>query len=416
LIVLAGFADRGMQRPRDEFVGPPTALFERLRAWVAEVSSGRLHVRLHLGEAGVELPTARAQYVDNPLRLARDALAAFAAAAVETADRRALAEAHAAVVVFAGPGRESHVDRPTPADPWSNFVVLEPPIAGFSRAILLAESEEPPFSNFGVLCHELGHLLGLPELYAPGKTHEGIGVWGLMGQGTWLGRGEQPPHLSAWSKAQLGWIDVETVDRSVRGVRLPAVTREPRAVKILAVPGETREYYLLENRRREGADAALPGEGILVWHVDERRLAFRTAQSDPQHKLLHLVEADGRGDLDRGHGAGGNRGDAGDPWAGPGPLRRALGLLALGVGASVLGVAVRGRRGRLLWRVGLVLLGTGGVVGGVSLRQSPVCGPETPGMAPYGNAPGRVTLRGFSASGPEMTVDIEIADAGEAKE
>jgi len=77
---------------------------------------------------------------------------------------------------------------------------------------------------------------------------------------------------------------------------------------------------------------------------------------------------------------------------------------------------VRGRRGRLSWRVGLILLGTGGVVGGVSLRQSPVCGPETPGMAPYGNAPGRVTLRGFSASGPEMTVDIEIADAGEAKE
>src|SRR2546427_1953799 len=30
----------------------------------------------------------------------------------------------------------------------------------------------------------------------------------------------------------------------------------------------------------------------------------------------------GRGDLDRGHAAGGNRGDATDPWSGPPPWRR----------------------------------------------------------------------------------------------
>ena len=177
-----------------------------------------------------------------------------------------------------------------------------------------------------MLCHEFGHLLGLPELYAPGGAkHEGIGVWGLMGQGTWLGHGDQPPHPEAWSKARLGWVDVETIDHTTLGVTLPAVTRVPRVVKIPATPGNTQEYYLLENRLREGADAKLPGEGLLVWHVDERVTGFRTAQQNPAHKMLHLVEADGRGDLDRGHAAGGNRGDATDPWSGPPAWRRRTG-------------------------------------------------------------------------------------------
>ena len=211
-------------------------------------------------------------------------------------------------------------------DPWSNYTVVTPPVGKFNDACVIAEKEAEPFSPFGVLCHEFGHLLGLPELYAPGGAkHEGIGVWGLMGQGTWLGHGDQPPHPEAWSKARLGWVDVETIDHTTLGVTLPAVTRVPRVVKIPATPGNTQEYYLLENRLREGADAKLPGEGLLVWHVDERVTGFRTAQQNPAHKMLHLVEADGRGDLDRGHAAGGNRGDATDPWSGPPAWRRRAG-------------------------------------------------------------------------------------------
>src|SRR5438105_4487189 len=164
----------------------------------------------------------------------------------------------------------------------------------FEAACVIAEKEVRPLSSFGVLCHEFGHLLGLPELYAPGgHAQEGIGVWGLMGQGTWLGRGERPPHLCAWSKLRLGWVEVETIARSTRGVTLPQVEREPRVVKIPAAPAHPEEYYLLENRARVGTDRRLPGEGLLVWHVDERALAFRSAETDVERKLLGLVEADG---------------------------------------------------------------------------------------------------------------------------
>jgi hypothetical protein len=285
-------------------------------------------------------------------------------------------------------------------------------------AIVIAEDEVPPFSNFGVLAHEFGHLLGLPELYAPGAAvHEGIGVWGLMGQGTWLGRGDQPPHPEAWSKQRLGWLDVQTIDQTTPGVTLPAVTRAPRAIRIPVTPGNEDEYYLIENRLREGADAKLPADGLLVWHVDERVHGFRSAQNDPAHKLLHLVEADGRGDLDRGHDAGGNRGDAGDPWQGAPVWRRRLGAAAALLGALALAAAVaRLGRPHALWPVLLrITVGAALLAAGGALRRAPVVSPQTPGMAPYDGGTPRIVIRNLSPPGPEMTFDVLVAPAPEAQ-
>jgi M6 family metalloprotease-like protein len=414
LVVLAGFPDRPLEYDRAHF----TTLIDRLVAYYGEVSSGRLRIVPHMGGGPVvTLPQARATYVGRAADLARDALREFERVAVDPADTRALAEAQGVIVFFAGTGRESHVAKGDPDDPWSNYTSLVPSVGRIRDACVIAETEVPPFSPYGVLCHEFGHLLGLPELYAPGgAAHEGIGVWGLMGQGTWLGRGESPPHLDAWSKARLGWVDVDTIEQTTTGVRVPAVTREPRVVRIPVSPGNKAEYYLLENRLREGADAQLPGEGLLVWHVDERRWGFRTGQRDPARKLLHLVEADGRGDLDRGHAAGGNRGDATDPWVGPPAWRRRLGaglglLGALLVAAAIVRlVRPRPFPGVLAWG----LLGGAALVAATLLRRGPVCGPETPGMAPHDGGPGRVVLRNFSPAGPEMRVDVLVAPDGAA--
>lgn len=415
LVVLAGFPDRPLANQRSHFVGEPGALVDRLVAYYAEVSAGRLAIVPTVGDALVTVPRPRAAYVQHPEMLARDALTGFAALASTPADRAALAGADALVVFFAGTGRESHTQS-GPDDPWSNYVGLSPPLAVdgavFGDACVIAEDEVAPFSSFGVLCHEFGHLLGLPELYAPGgQPQEGIGVWGLMGQGTWLGRGERPPHLCAWSKLKLGWVDVETVERTTRGVTLPAVERVPHVVKIPAAPDHPEEYYLLENRRRLGADAALPGEGLLVWHVDERVGGFRSAQDDVWHKLLHLVEADGRGDLDRGHGAGGNRGDATDPWTGPPAWRRraAVPLMLLGA-VLVAGAVFRAVRPRPIAGV-LVRFALAGLTLGVAsvLRAGPVCSPGTPGMAPYGGGPGLVVIRNLSPAGDAMRFDVLVA-------
>jgi len=415
LAVLAAFPDRPLDHEREHFAG----LLDRFVAYYREVSFGRLAVHPTIGSSVVTLPSPRATYVQRPDALAADAIKAFAAAPnSDPAGAEALGGADALVVFFAGPGRESHVEGGDPNDPWSNYTVLTPPpgTTRLGEACVIAEEEVPPFSNFGVLCHEFGHLLGLPELYAPGGLpHEGIGVWGLMGQGTWLGLGERPPHLSAWSKLRLGWVDVETIERTTRGVRLPAVEEVPRVIKIPASPGRPEEYYLLENRERIGADSSLPGEGLLVWHVDETVGGFRTAESVASHKLLHLVEADGRGDLDRGHRAGGNRGDRTDPFQGALPWRRRAAAPAAFLGALLsAGAILRGVRARAFPAV-LGPLGAAALLlaGAAWLGRGPVCGPGTPGMAPYDGSPVRVAIRNISPPGRVMSFDVWVAPADE---
>ena len=415
LVILAGFPDRPLGEPRTHFVGGPESLVDRLVGYYAEVSSGRLRIVPHLAGPIVTLPEPRARYVQRSSALAGDALRALAAAATDEADRGALRDSQAVVVFFPGPGRESYMRPGESGDPWSNYTELTPPVLGFDEACVVAASQYEPLSSFGVLCHEFGHLLGLPELYAPGgAAHEGIGKWGLMGQGTWVGRGEHPPPLDAWSKVKLGWVDVVTVDRTTPGVRVPAVATEPVVVKIPAVPGKPQEYYLLENRERTGSDRGIPGDGILVWHVDESVGGFRTAQSNPRHKLLHLVEADGRGDLDVGTRNGGNRGDAGDAWAGPPRWQRRVGNVLAFAGAVYVMLALyrTTRRRSLVVALLYALIGGAALWGAGRLRAGPVCGPQTPGMAPYGGEPGRVVLRNFSPAGPVMQVDVLVAPAG----
>jgi immune inhibitor A len=193
--------------------------------------------------------------------------------------------------------------------------------------MVVAEDPFPPLSPFGVMAHEFGHVLGLPELYAPNKTQEGIGIWGLMGQGTWLGRGDAPPAPCAWSKLTLGWVDPIVVDHT-QSVSLPSVARSAQVVKIYAKgPAEPWEYFLIENREQRGADRRIPAPGLLIWHVDERLTSYRRSQDDPTHKRVDLLTADSwPSHLDLGHTNGGNRGDAGDPWVdrkdGPGPDTR----------------------------------------------------------------------------------------------
>jgi immune inhibitor A len=420
LVILAQFPDRPLSRPRSDFTGTPEALVDRFVAYWSEVSSGRLRLQVHVAAPVVTVPSPRASYVQRPFALARDALRGLVAAGSAAADREALARGGALVVFFAGVGREANARGGDPNDPWSNYTALTPPEHGFADAIVVAEREElraadgtiETLSPLGVLCHEFGHLLGLPELYAPSaRAHEGIGVWGLMGQGTWVGRGNHPPHPEAWSKVQLGWVDVETIAETRRGVTLPPVELEPRVVRIPTAPDRPHEYYLLEYRRKIGADRRLPGEGLLVWHVDERRRSFRHGQADARHKLLHLVEADGRGDLDRGHGTGGNRGDASDPWAGASRWRRVLPALLVTLGAFCVAGAIF-RVGRAPgWRaVGMRLLLAAALVGaGLALRPRPaVCGPWHPGMAPYDGSPGRVVVGNVSPAGETMRFDVHV--------
>ena len=422
VFLLTQFHDLEMRRPRRYFTEPEgrTGLVERLVDYYAEVSHGHLVIVPTVAGAVVTVAQPRARYIQKPSLLVRDGFKAFLAAPGEQAAQAALEDADAVIVFFAGAGKESDLQGGA-QDPWSNFTGIAPPLETpggrrIAKGCVIAASEREGLGSFGVLCHEFGHLLGLPELYAPGgASHEGIGVWGLMGQGTWLGRGERPPHPSAWSKVAMGWADVQVVTESGR-VTLPASDRTGRVIKLWASgPEEPWAYVLLENRQRRETDGRLPGSGLLVWRVDDRIGGIRTAQSDPDRMRVHLVQADGRDDLKLGHRNGGNRGDATDPWHGLDQrYRYLLDLLGL-VGVVLLGFGgIRARRhgpeGRAIAGivVGLVMAG----VGFGAPRSPTLCSGDIFAGSEAGDGGRRFRISNISAAGDPMSFTLTFDESG----
>jgi len=219
----------------------------------------------------------------------------------------------ALVIVHAGPGAESTNN---PNHIWSHAWVI--PVT------LIVDGKQaywyttvPEDAGCGVIAHELGHRpLGLPDLYDTDYTSEGLGNWSLMAGGSWNGRGAIPSHLDAWCKYRLGFVRVDTVRSNRIYQSIPAVEDTGIIFRLWTNGATGNRYFLVENRRLKKFDRALPGEGLLIYHVDDARPnnnnEWYPGQDYRYHYKVALEQADGRWDLERKI----NRGDAGDPWPG----------------------------------------------------------------------------------------------------
>ena len=179
-----------------------------------------------------------------------------------------------------------------------------------------------PISNHTII-HELGHALGLPDYYPyDGATLPGgVGGFDIM-DGGYTDHG-------AFSKYLLGWIE-PTVCNS--GTHCSSITQRPSsehgdAVILMpdAQPGNAfDEYFVIQNRSRTQNDVKLPGDGLLVWHVDAHLTpdgwTFLYNNTDGAHKLLRVMEADGLEEIEKGLGA--NAGDYYRPNDSFGPASR----------------------------------------------------------------------------------------------
>ncbi|MGV8978260.1 MAG: M6 family metalloprotease domain-containing protein [Cellulomonas sp.] len=208
------------------------------------------------------------------------------------------------IVVHAGQGAEVTGAK---GDIWSHKSVLASALAVDSTKIY-GYLTIPEDAKIGVSAHELGHLLfGFPDLYDTDYTSEGIGNWCLMSGGSWNGGGAQPSHPSAWCKVNQGWVTT-TVVTTNGTLTVPAVESSHAVFRLWKDGASGSEYFLLENRQPVGYDAALPGWGALLWHIDENQ----PGNTDENHYKVALIQADGKRDLELDR----NRGDAGDPFPG----------------------------------------------------------------------------------------------------
>ncbi len=69
----------------------------------------------------------------------------------------------------------------------------------------------------------------------------------------------------------------------------------------------------MENRVRKGFDTLLPGEGLLIWHINENEKLNTSKTNQNDSRLVMLEQADGQWNLQEGVGTlTANTGDAND--------------------------------------------------------------------------------------------------------
>jgi M6 family metalloprotease-like protein len=163
--------------------------------------------------------------------------------------------------------------------------------------------------SLGTFCHENGHMVcDFPDLYDYGDESAGVGAFCLMCGGANADE-KNPTHVGAYLKYRAGWASslVNMTDG------LKATAQAAKNQFFLHRKGPT-EYFILENRWRHGRDAALPSEGLAIWHVDELGDNANEQMTTAKHYECALLQADGRNDLE--HDVA-NQGDAGDLYVAP---------------------------------------------------------------------------------------------------
>ncbi|MCP4975198.1 MAG: hypothetical protein GY931_03470, partial [Maribacter sp.] len=227
-----------------------------------------------------------------------------------------------------------------------------------TNSIILPETESREIDGFGdptllelsingLIVSSIASHLGLPDLFDSETGKSAIGRFGLMdGQSLFAYKGLFPPQPSAWEKIFLGW-DVPLVINS-NETNIEVIANEIAQntdVKIVKVPINSSEYYLIENRARDANndgikitykvagqlksltlpkdttkfnnvnvdtlsgvvlnvdefDWAVPGNGILIWHIDEsiidQNLNENKINADKNRRGIDLEEADGIQDI-----------------------------------------------------------------------------------------------------------------------
>ncbi len=217
-------------------------------------------------------------------------------------------------VIHSGHGQE-YSGNPTTCI-WSSQWELTSPVTKDGVKMKSAHTEpalrglttSTSITRIGVVCHEMGHFFGLPDLYDYSSTTYGLGYWGLMASGSWNGSdGKRPAHFCAWSKYMLGFVKPQQI-HSLGTVSIANVEANP-VVHMFRDGMANDEYFLVENRSKTGFDndpAIYPG--ILIYHIDAK-----SANNDLgtwAHPAVKMEEADGDNSL----GGKTARSESGDAW------------------------------------------------------------------------------------------------------
>lgn len=146
-------------------------------------------------------------------------------------------------------------------------------VAGYSCSPELRGNTNANITNIGVICHELGHALGAMDYYdtnyGTGGEYLGTGQWDIMASGSWNNDGKTPPNFNPYVRSCVfGWNKQELLSPNMQ-VCLPKMELDNAEQTVIyrLETNDEDDYFLLENRQKVSFDEAIPGEGLLIYHV-----------------------------------------------------------------------------------------------------------------------------------------------------
>jgi M6 family metalloprotease-like protein len=137
------------------------------------------------------------------------------------------------------------------------------------KTILNATTSGYDLNNWGFLWlnHELGHNMGLPDLYLynSGNQFRDVGTYSIMGN-----IGGRAPEFFAWERWLLGWLEDDQINclSNSETFSLSPIELADGLVKSTVIKISNKQAIILESRRAIGYDAGLGNEGVLIYLVD----------------------------------------------------------------------------------------------------------------------------------------------------
>ena len=149
-------------------------------------------------------------------------------------------------------------------------------------------------ANIGTICHEFGHVLGLPDYYdtdyaGSGGNATALSSWSIMAAGSYNNGGKTPPIFNLNERTLMGWTTPDTLD--LQGIYPLYPLIDSNAGYILTTT-DTDDYYLIENRSQLRWDEYLPNKGMLIYHIKTPLPNDNCVNCDPTFQKCDIVEAD----------------------------------------------------------------------------------------------------------------------------
>ncbi|MBR5055676.1 MAG: M6 family metalloprotease domain-containing protein [Bacteroidales bacterium] len=162
------------------------------------------------------------------------------------------------------------------------------------------------FAGIGIICHELCHLFGLPDMYDVNGDVEGearglFGSLSIMDNGGYNNDCKTPPCLTIVERELIG-IATPTALTDSGTVTVPPVREATEAFRFRT--SYTDENFYIEYRDGEKWDAYAGGSGLVIYHVDHsgneagsmtaaQRWKFNAVNACAAHECVRPVSATG---------------------------------------------------------------------------------------------------------------------------